>query len=166
MKIETTNTNSQTKVVEQKTAQAALKKMPVRIVSVDSPYRQVSCTALAVAVLGGNGTPTREGMRVCTEETWPHRVTDPDRLGVSAKKDPDVYGVMHNVLKKIYAGWIGLRYTAALVDGCKFPRTCILQLKSKTHGGEHVVCRFHGELVDTFDTRNDEDAFEIVGFYK
>ena len=138
-------------------AQAALRRMPVEDVKARHRYRESTCGAVAMAAFATEGQPGTELLAQCTRAAWPHR----DGAVVDG-----VFGVTLRKLRPLYHSCLGIRYRAALIDGDRFPRTCILHLVSQTHGKAHVVARVNGTLIDTFDTANDEDAYYIHGFFK
>ena len=139
------------------TTQRALRRMKVTNLRNQSPFTNAaSCTAYALAALLSNGQPSASVIEHCTISMYKYK---------STVKENGVYGVPSNVIRKVYRTEYGLKHTAALIDGERFPKTCILHLYSRKHGGGHVVARVDGVLIDTFDCTTDEDAYEIAGFF-
>ena len=119
-----------------------------------------SCTSLALAAFASPAAGSA---------TWNTVTMGADEHCRPYAEERDVhpdgwYGLRRLALHKAY-GSCGLEYTSALVDGERFPRTCILHLKN-VDGETHAVARVDGTLVDNFDCRADKHGYQVIGFWK
>ena len=142
-------------------AQKALEKMDFTKVTTKQVYRETSCTAVALAAFRDKGMPTERGLARATQVLFEHR--DKSQDDSDNFKQGGLFGLKTPALNKVY-GWFDLKRTKALIDGNRFPKTCILQLRGIENGNGHAVARIDGVLYDRFDCR--ESDYEIIAFWK
>ena len=156
-------------------AQTALIKMAYRETELKAE-RYNSCCCLALAEWGaskwsehlyGVEAETRDERqdiyRRLTEAMYLDRHHRKDPTCAFGNREGKLFGLLTDKIDLWY-GRAGLARSAALIDGKRFPRNCILHLLNKKTGGKHAVCRKNGILIDTSDCR--DEPWKIIGFWK
>lgn len=156
-------------------AQTALKKMPLTYPETHSIR---GCVGLAIAVRGSGGKFTADFAKAV------ENYLDPYKIPVARNEDGtynygehilprtgkvkkgEHYGIHNRTLHRLFYDEFGLKFKWSDPDRKRFPRTAILWLRSKTNPKScHIVARIKGVLYDSFDCRNDEDAYDIIGYW-